>query len=153
MTRPRGVRVRYGHCPEPVTATIQNQIQGPPPPSTDNGNCVILTALPLALFELPPALDTASVMEIALELSGMSPNQAGKFRELFDWRAALSLMTPRGMRSFEMKTVAGANAMLMISAGRREVAYTLAWTRDGIVYTLAGYGSSGDAVPLAESVH
>jgi hypothetical protein len=42
--------------------------------------------------------------------------------------------------------------MLIISAGRREPPYTLAWARNGVVFTLAGYGSSGDAVPLAETV-
>jgi hypothetical protein len=56
------------------------------------------------------------------------------------------------MRSYELRTVGGNRAMLMITAGRREPTYTLAWVRDDIVYALAGYGSSGDALPLAESV-
>lgn len=152
LTRARGVQFRYGHCPAPIAPTLANQLQGPPPPSTDNGNCVILTETPLATITAPPALDTAAVMEIALELSGMSPNQARGFRRLFDWRAALDIAPPRGMRSYEVTTVGSAPAMLMISANRREPGYTLAWTRDGVVYTLAGYGSSGDAVPLAATV-
>lgn len=152
LARPRGVRVQYGHCPAPVANTLQNQVQGPPPPSTDNGNCIILTEIPLASVTVPPGLDTTAVMEIALELSGMSPNQARDFRSMFNWPSALALSAPRAMRSYEIAHVGGATAMLMISAGRREPAYSLVWVRNGVVYTLAGYGSSGDAVPFASSV-
>src|SRR5437879_2827659 len=116
LARARGVRVQYGHCPAPIAATIQNQIQGPPPPSTDNGNCVVLTQIPLASVTMPPGFDTASVMEIALELTGMSPNQARDFRTLFDWRAALALSTPRGIRSYEITDLDGARGMLIISS-------------------------------------
>jgi hypothetical protein len=152
LGRLRGVRVKYGHCPAPIANTLQGQIQGAPPASTENGDCVILTEMPGAEVKVPSGLDTASVMEIALELNGMSPNQARDFRSLFDWRSALAIAAPRAMRSYQMSDVAGVRAMLMISAGRREPAYSLVWARDGIVYTLAGYGGSGDAVPLAASV-
>ncbi len=152
LGRPRGMRLAYGRCPAPVANTIQSQIQGPPPPSADNGNCVILTEIPVASVTVPAGLDTGSVMEIALELNGMSPNQARDYRSLFDWHAALALSAPRAMRSYEVTNVAGVRAILMIGSGRREPAYTLAWVRDGVVYTLTGYGSSADALPLAASV-
>jgi hypothetical protein len=41
--------------------------------------------------------------------------------------------------------------MLMITGGRRGPTYELAWVGDGVVYTLTGYGSSADAVSLANS--
>jgi hypothetical protein len=149
---PRGVRAQYGHCPEPVANTLQAQIQGPPPPSPDNGNCVALTETPLAVVAAPAGLDTSAVMTIALELLGMSPNQAHEFRRLFPWPAALSLSPPRFMRSYELVTVHRAPAMLMITAGRRGPTYVLAWVEGGRVFTLSGYGSSADAVPYAQSV-
>lgn len=149
---PRGVRAQYGHCPEPLANTLQAQIQGPPPPSPDNGNCVVLTETPLALVAVPAGLDTSAVMTIALELLGMSPNQAREFQRLFSWRAALTLSPPRFMRSYELVSVHGAPAMLMITAGRRGPTYVLAWVEGGLVFTLSGYGSSADAVPYAQSV-
>jgi hypothetical protein len=135
-----------------VANTIQAQIQGPPPPSTDNGNCIVLTETPLAAVTLPSALDTAAVMTIALELSGMSPNQARDFRRLFGWSSAITIAPPRFMRSYELTSVGGAPAMLMITGGRRGPTYVLAWVRDGVVFTLTGYGSSADAASLAASV-
>jgi len=154
LATPRAVRVQYGNCPAPVANTLQNQINGPPPPSTDNGNCVMLTQTPFASATLPAALDSGAVMEIALELSGMSPNQTRDFRRLFDWRAALTMSPPRFMRSYEMVNIGGGEApgMLMITGGRRGPTYELAWVSDGLVFSLSGYGSSADGLPLARSV-
>jgi len=150
---PRGVRVQYGNCPAPIANTLQNQIQGPPPPSADNGSCVILTEVPVATSAVPAALDTTAVLEIALELMGMSPNQARDFQRLFGWRAAVAMSPPRFMRSYEVVPVGDNQGMLMITGGRRGPTYVLAWVADGLVYTLTGYGSSADAVSLAKSAN
>ena len=132
--------------------SIQNQINGPPPPSVDNGNCVVLTETPLATSTTPAALDTAAVLEIALELMGMSPNQVRDFRQLFDWRAAMPLSPPRFTRSYEIVNIGNTRGMLVITGGRRGPTYALEWVDGGIVFTLTGYGSSADAVPFANSV-
>lgn len=153
LSHPRGVRAEYGHCPAPIDNSLQTQIQGPPPPSITNGDCVILAETPLAMVSAPAALDTGAVMEIALELNGMSPDQARDFRRLFDWRAALSLALPRGIRSYQIVDVNGTKGMLMITAARREPLYALDWVREGVVYSIAGYGSSADALPFAASLH
>jgi hypothetical protein len=42
--------------------------------------------------------------------------------------------------------------MLVITGGRRGPTYALVWVQGGVVYTLTGYGSSADAVPLAKSL-
>jgi hypothetical protein len=149
---PRGIRVQYGNCPAPAANTIQGQINGPPPPTSDNASCVAISQVPLAAVTLPPALDTAAIMELALEIAGMSPNQAREFRRLFAWPAAAVMSPPRGTRSYELVRVGDADGMLVITGGRRGPTYALAWVRDGIVFALTGYGSSADAVPLAKSL-
>jgi hypothetical protein len=148
----RGVRVQYGNCPAPAANTIQGQINGPPPPSADNASCVAITEVPIATVTLPASLDTTAIMELALEVAGMSPNQARDFRRIFAWPAAAVLSPPRGVRSYEVVRVGDADAMLVITGGRRGPTYALAWVRDGVVFTLTGYGSSADAVPLAKSL-
>jgi hypothetical protein len=149
---PRGFRAEYGNCPAPVANTLRNQINGPPPPSADNGNCVVLTETPPATSTSPAGLDTATVLEIALELTGMSPTQARDFRRLFDWPAAVVLSPPRFVRSHDVVAVGRGRGLLMTTGGRRGPTYALAWVENGVVYTLTGYGSSADAVPLANSV-
>ncbi|MFI5399279.1 MAG: hypothetical protein ACHQ9S_27435 [Candidatus Binatia bacterium] len=150
---PRAIRAQYGHCPPPVANTLQGQIQGPPPPSTDYGDCVVLTQRPPASASVPTGLDVAQLVGIALELAGMSPNQARDFQKTFDWQSALSVSVPRFIRSYEMVDVGGAPGMLLNTAGRRGPSYVLIWAKGGMLYSLAGYGSSGDAVPLANATN
>lgn len=149
---PRAVRAQYGHCPAPVANTIQGQIQGPPPPSTDNGDCVVLIESPPATADIPPGLDMQHLVGIGLQLAGMSPNQTQAFQKMFTWQSTLSMSMPRFMRSYDSVTVNGVPGMLLNTAGRRGPTYELLWTKNGIVFSLAGYGSSADAVPLANSL-
>ncbi|HEY2824156.1 MAG TPA: hypothetical protein VGI83_01295 [Gemmatimonadales bacterium] len=149
---PRGVRAQYGHCPLPVPATIQGQIQGPPPTSTDNGDCVVLTERPATAVDAPAGLDPALLVGIGLELSGMSPNQAQAFQRTFDWRSTLSVSLPRFLRSYDSVTVGDARGVLFSMASRRGPSYQLIWSTHGVVYSLVGYGSSADALPLANSI-
>jgi hypothetical protein len=153
LKTPRAIRAQYGNCPAPAANTLQNQIQGPPPPTTDNGNCVVLTQSPAASAEVPGGLDVDQLVEIALELSGMSPNQAQEFQETLDWKSTLVLSMPRAMRSYQAVDVNGVRGMLVNTAGRRGPTWALIWAKNGIVYSLAGYGSAGDAVPLANSLN
>jgi hypothetical protein len=148
---PRAIRVQYGNCPAPVTNTIQNQINGPPPPSSENANCVIFTQTPVTSPVVPPGLDIQELTTIALELSGMSPNQTRDFQHTFDLRSTLSMSLPRSIRSYDAVQINGQPGMLVITGGRRGPTYQLIWASGGTVFTLAGYGSSADAVPLANS--
>jgi hypothetical protein len=149
---PRAIRLQYGNCPAPVANTLQNQIQGTPPPSSDNASCVVLVEGPAVTPEVPAGLAMEPLLEIALELSGMSPVEADTLLHVLDWKSALTVAFPRGLRSFEMKDVNGSPAMLLITAGRRGPTWELLWAKGGMVYALTGYGNAGDAVPLARSV-
>jgi hypothetical protein len=148
----RRVRAQYGHCPVPVANTLQNQLQGPPPTSPENADCVVLTQGPLPSIEAPEGLAIPTLVNIALELSGMSPVQSRAFQERLNWKAVLSVSIPRFLRSCDSVRVSGAPGMLLNTAGRRGPSYELIWANSGMVYTLTGYGSAAEAVPLAASV-
>jgi hypothetical protein len=149
---PRAFRAQYGNCPVPAANTIQGQVQGPPPPSTDNASCVVLVESPAVSADLPPGLNMSPMMEIALELSGMSPVQAQSLPKILDWRSALAISFPRNLRSVETKDVRGAPAVLLVTAGRRGPTWELLWAKGAMVYALTGYGNSADALPLANSI-
>ena len=150
---PRALRAQYGNCPAPVPNTIQGQVQGPPPPSTDNADCVVLVEGPAVSADVPPVLGMGPLTEIALELSGMSPVQAQAVPATLDWKSTLAISLPRNLRSIETKEVNGAHAMLLITAGRRGPTWELVWARGGMVYALTGYGNSADATVLANSIN
>jgi hypothetical protein len=100
---------------------------------------------------VPPGLDIQELATIALELSGMSPNQTRDFQHTFDLRSTLSMSLPRSTRSYDAVQINGQPGMLVTTGGRRGPTYQLMWASGGTVFTLAGYGSSADAVPLANS--
>ena len=101
----------------------------------------------------PAGMAFDQLVEIALELSGLSPERAAVFQRQLDWRSTLALSLPRFVRSFDTVTVAGAPGLLFGAGGRRGPAYVLVWARDGIVYSLTGYGNSADGVAAADAVH
>ena len=92
------------------------------------------------------------LMEIALELSGMSPVQAQSLPHTLDWKSALAISFPRNLRSIEAKDVHGAPAMLLVTAGRRGPTWELLWAKGPLVYALTGYGDSAAALAVANSI-
>ncbi len=152
ITTPAGIRAQYGRCPVDEGQTLTNQIAQRPPPSADNADCVILEQRPVAIVQAPPGLDMGQLTSIALEVAGMSPNATRDFQGAIPWAAALALTMPRFMRSYDTVRVNGVLAMLLNVAGRRGPTYELLWASGGRVYTMTGYGSSGDAVGLANSI-
>jgi hypothetical protein len=147
---PRTVRAQYGNCPGPSSAAAN--VATPPPASTQYSDCVILTEGHSPVVNVPPGLDVEQFAQIGLELAGMSPTQAHEFLQTVSWTSTLGLPVPRALRSYEAVTVNGAPGTLLNTAGRRGAAYTLIWAKNGLVYSLTGFGNSGEAVALADSL-
>ncbi|MFZ0821135.1 MAG: hypothetical protein WAM91_13780 [Candidatus Acidiferrales bacterium] len=146
----RGVHAQYGNCP--VRGNAAEGVTGPPPPTTEFSNCVYLTEGPSPVVDFPASLHIEQLAEIGLELAGMSPTQAQEFLKTVNWKTTLGMSVPRFMRSYEGVEINGVRGTLLNTVGRRGPTYTLVWAKDGIVYSLVGYGSSGEALTLAESV-
>jgi hypothetical protein len=151
---PRSVHAQYGTCPSPTNATsaIASNITGPTPTTTQYSDCIRLREGPAADVKVPPGLDVANLAEIGLETAGMTSAQARNFLQAVDWKAILTLNVPRFLRSYEEVKVDGARGTLLSMAGRRNPGYALIWTKDGIAYSLTGFGDSSQAVVLADSL-
>lgn len=147
---PRTVRARYGQCPGRPSATAN--IATPPPSSTQYSNCVILSEGLSPEVDVPPGLDLQKLTEIGLQAVGMTPAQTQQFLQTVSWKSMFGVPIPRFMRSYEAVRVNGVPGTLLNLAGRRGPTYTLVWGKNGVVYALTGFGDSGDAVSLADSV-
>jgi hypothetical protein len=82
----------------------------------------------------------------------MSPSQAHEFCQAVNWKSTLGMSLPRHVQSYEMVDVKGSQGTLLNTSGWRGPNYRLIWLEKGIVYSLAGFGNSGEAVPLADSL-
>ena len=151
---PRSVRAQYGTCPGPANASkvVADNITGPSPTTTQYSDCVRLREGPAPIVNVPAGLDVGGLAQIGLETAGMTPNQASDFLHTIDWKATLTLSVPRSLRSYEVVKVNGTNGTLLSMAGRRGPGYALIWTKNGLVYSLTGFGDSSQAVALADSL-
>ncbi len=151
---PRSVQVQYGTCPGPANASkvVADNITGPSPTTTQYSDCVRLREGPAPIVNVPAGLDVGGLAQIGLETAGMTPSQASDFLHTIDWKATLTLSVPRSLRSYEVVKVNGENGTLLSMAGRRGPGYALIWTKNGIVYSLTGFGDSSQAVGLADSL-
>jgi len=151
---PRSVQVQYGTCPGPTDASrvIADNITGPSPTTTQYSDCVRLREGPNPIVNVPAGLDVGGLAQIGLETAGMTPNQASDFLHTIDWKATLTLSVPRSLRSYEVVKVNGTSGTLLSMAGRRGPGYALIWTKNGLVYSLTGFGDSSQAVGLADSL-
>jgi hypothetical protein len=151
---PRSVQVQYGTCPSPANASkvIADNITGPSPTTTEFSDCVRLREGPDPIVNVPSGLDVGGLAQIGLETAGMTPTQAGEFLHTIDWKATLTLAVPRSLRSYQVVKVNGTDGTLLSMAGRRGPGYALIWTKNGLVYSLTGFGDSSQAVTLADSL-
>jgi hypothetical protein len=151
---PRSVELEYGTCPRGASAgqVVADNITGPSPTTTQYSDCVRLREGPTPVVNMPSSLDVGGLAEIGLETAGMTPAQANDFLHTVDWKAVLTLSVPRSLRSYQTVAVDGMNGTLLAMAGRRGPGYALIWTKDGIVYSLSGFGDSSQAVVLADSL-
>jgi hypothetical protein len=151
---PRSVQLQYGTCPSAANASqvVADNITGPSPTTTQFSDCVRLREGPTPIVNMPSSLDVGGLAEIGLETVGMTPAQAGDFLHTVDWKAVLTLSVPRSLRAYQTVKVNGTDGTLLSMAGRRGPGYALIWTKNGLVYSLTGFGDSSQAVGLADSL-
>jgi len=151
---PRSVQLQYLTCPSAANASqvVADNITGPSPTTTQYSDCVRLREGPTPVVNMPSSLDVAGLAQIGLETAGMTPAQASDFLHTVDWKAVLTLSVPRSLRAYQTVKVDGTNGTLLSMAGRRGPGYALIWTKNGIVYSLTGFGDSSQAVALADSL-
>jgi hypothetical protein len=151
---PRSVQLQYGTCPGPTSAgqVVADNLTGPTPTTTQFSDCVRLREGPNPIVNVPSGLDVGGLAEIGLETAGMTPSQAKDFLQTIDWKATLTLSVPRALRSYQVVKVDGTNGTLLTMAGRRGPGYALIWTKNGVGYSLTGFGDSSQAITLADSL-
>ncbi len=151
----RAVHAQYGTCPGRITATnaIAGQVIETAPSVGQYKDCVRLAEGPSPVVNVPPGLDVQKLAEVGLQAAGMSADQANQFFHAVDWKSVLTLSVPRQLRSYEQVTVDGAKGTLLTMASRRGSGYSLVWAKNGMSYTLTGFGDSSGAVALANSIN
>ncbi len=117
-----------------------------------NSNCVYLIQAPSPTVSVPRELNMSQIAEAALELAGMSPSDAHSFCQTVDWSSTMVVPIPRNTSSYEKVTVDGVDGTLITETLAQGNRYSLLWVKNGVIHSLAGSGSSSDALTLAASL-
>ncbi len=155
---PKSVFASYGHCKDPGSGSKAGPQAGADQqaPQTGLSDCVFLAQVPSPTVSVPPNLDLAQVAEAGLQLAGMSAAEAHSFSENVDWTSTLVVPLPRHATSYQTVEVDGVQGTLIdlpARGKRQQVAYTLLWVKNGVIYNLGGSGNSDQAMPLAASLN
>ena len=146
---PRAVEVSYGSCsqekPKPPAQ--------PAPSSSTTPDCLALIEAPSPVVNVPADLNLQQLAETALQLAGMSADQARKFCQTVDWKSTLVLPIPPTVRSYETVNINGIPGTLMHLPKHDRPGYALVWVNNGIIYCLVGWGDPNNAVQLASSLN
>jgi len=151
---PKAVTARYGNIEKPKESgetpdgewkgVTQEQFQ----------NFLVFAQVPSPTVSVPPNVNIAEVAEAGLEVGGMSPAQARAFVQSVDWTSTLVIPVPHEGGSIQKEQVDNVEGTLIFAPprGRRPQGYTLIWTKNGVIYSLAGFGDGSQAVELADSL-
>jgi hypothetical protein len=145
---PALVAARYGTCPERKSGGQDQQ-------GADFRDCAELIQVPSPTVSVPPDLNVEQLAEIGLQLAGMTADQAHAFCQTVDWTSTLVLPLPRFIHSYQTVQVNGVQGTLIQLPARgrqRLLGYNLVWVKDGVIYSLMGFGNPVEAAPLAESL-
>jgi putative zinc finger protein len=146
---PKAVTAVYGQCPQHGKSNAQK-----PPTVADLASCVTLAEIPSPTVSVPPELNVQQLATLALEAAGMSAQDAQAFCANVDWTSTLVIPIPRDAGSYETTGVDGVQGTLITLRGWAHgmPGYSLLWVKSGIIYSLTGFGSADQAVPLADSL-
>jgi anti-sigma factor RsiW len=146
---PKVVLAVYGNCPEHSSRESRTS-----PQMADWTGCVALAQVPSPTVSVPPELNIQQLAELGLQAAGLSAQDAQTFCQTVDWTSTLVLPIPRDAGSYESVSVDGVQGTLIAEQawGKRPPGYVLLWVKDGIIYSLSGFGSPDQAVPWADSL-
>jgi anti-sigma factor RsiW len=153
---PKSVFLRYGNCPARRERGMPGASGAPGPNSAPAraGSCISLAEVPSPVVSVPPGLNINQLFQIALEAAGMSPQEAQAFCQTVDWKSTLVVPIPRRASSYVEEEVDGVEGDLIVGPTRqgRPPEFALIWIKDGIIYSIHGYGDPQRALALAGSL-
>lgn len=150
---PSGISVAYGTCPDPESDKVVGDPDEPGSLGQNFPECVMMAEIPSPVVSAPEDLDVVQLVELGLEFTGMTSEQAKEYSQTVDWTSTLVIPVPRNAASNEQVEVDGVTGTLIKRSADEAPRYALIWVKDGIIYSIGGWGSdSARAVEMANNL-
>ncbi|MBV9339583.1 MAG: hypothetical protein JO159_01680, partial [Acidobacteria bacterium] len=153
---PKTVVSMYGDCP--IDKNSANSSSGSREErraereANLNRNCTYLLEAPSPTVSVPPDLNMAEIAEAALQLAGMSADEARSFCRTVDWSSTLVIPVPRNSSYYETVNVDGVEGTLITESVPEGSRYNLLWVKRGVIHSFSARGNVADARALAASL-
>jgi hypothetical protein len=152
---PKTVVSMYGDCP--LEHSTGSSPRSPEERRVErmanmNRNCTYLVQAPSPTVSVPPDLNMAEIAEAALELAGMSAEEARSFCQTVDWSSTMVIPIPRNTSYYENLSVDGVEGTLITETLPEGSRYSLLWVKSGVIHSLSGRGNLYDARAMAASL-
>ncbi len=148
---PDAVSAAYGDCPALQGPSGDPDVQGSA--GRQHPDCVLLAEMPSPTIDTPPDINFQQLAQIGLEFTGMSPAQAQALSQNINWASTLVIPLPKNAATYQQVTVDGVSGVLIQRPPDDAPEYALVWVRDGIIYTIGGFGNnSAQAIDMANSM-
>jgi hypothetical protein len=146
---PKAAFLKYGNCPHRGAQSGQQQSS-----TADAAGCTAIAEVPSPTVSVPPGLNIDQLAAVALQAAGMSAEEAEAFCQTVDWASTLVVPIPSGATSSMQVSVDGVEGTLITRTPHngRPAGYDLIWVKNGIIYSIWGFGSAENALGLAGSL-
>jgi hypothetical protein len=150
---PRAVTSYYGGCKAEDGPVAEGQDPDMPPVKPWQDGCITLTQLPSPTVSAPDGLDVAQLGQAYLQLLGLSEADAAQYASTVDWTSTFVLPLPYNDMTYQDVAVDGVPGTLIQQLYDPTYgSYILLWVKDGIIYSLTGYGSPDAALQIANGL-
>lgn len=140
---PAAVNVTFGTCPNPEDAEgFEGDYERL---SKEYADCLVFGQIPSPIVSAPAGVDVAVLAQLALELSGMSAEEATALSATVDWTSTLVVPMPRDAGTYADMSVDGVTGSLIQSDSEFAPQYVLLWVKNGIVYFVSGSGDDASS--------
>ncbi len=151
VTIPASVTASFGTCPDLNTENGRRLNSGSP--GRRFPDCVMMFEIPSPTVSAPPDVNIPQLAQLALEFTGMSPEQAANFTKTVDWTSSLVVPIPKNAATYEQVTVDGVTGTLIKRPADDAPEYLLLWVKNGVIYAISSLGTdSSKAIQMANSL-
>ena len=149
---PVGVSAAYGTCPAPSDDTSDGPFGGDGA-GRRYPDCLLLVEIPSPTVSAPAEVNVGQLVQIGLEFTGMSREEAAAYTASVDWTSTLVIPIPKNAATYKQVSVDGVTGTLIQRPSDDAPQFSLIWVKDGIIYAIGGLGSNSDqAIQMANSL-
>lgn len=148
---PAGVSAGYGTCPSNTGDTPGEFGSGSA--GRRYADCILLAQIPSPTVSAPAEVNISHLVQIGLEFTGMSNEEAVAYTSSVDWTSTLVIPIPKNAATYQQVSVDGVTGTLIQRPGDDAPMFSLIWVKNGIIYAISGLGSNSDqALQLANAL-